>query len=213
MWITFWMQGRFAKPILQTKCYSCVVLIKEKVIVCQMKAWEHLKTINHHKRLVMKACFEVGLYKQGLLHDLSKYSPVEFLVGCKYYQGDRSPNNAEREATGVSMAWLHHKGRNKHHFEYWIDYGVGKDVGIVGMKMPEKYVVEMFCDRIAACKNYMKDSYTNRSPLEYYEKGRHKYIIHPETDQLLKEMLMMLAEQGEKQTFAYIRKEILKNTK
>ena len=77
------MQGRFAKRVLQTKCYSCVVLIKEKVIVCQMKAWEHLKTINHHKRLVMKACFEVGLYKQGLLHDLSKYRPVEYLVGCK----------------------------------------------------------------------------------------------------------------------------------
>ena len=77
-----------------------------------MKALEHLRTINHHKMLVMKQCFQVGLYKQGLLHDLSKYTPTEFLVGCKYYQGTRSPNNAEREATGYSKAWLHHKGRN-----------------------------------------------------------------------------------------------------
>jgi len=64
------------------------------------------------------------MYKQGLLHDLSKYSPVEFLVGCKYYQGTRSPNNAEREDIGVSTSWLHHKGRNKHHFEHWVDYSV-----------------------------------------------------------------------------------------
>ena len=97
----------------------------------------------------MKECFEVGLYKQGLLHDMSKYSPTEFLVGCKYYQGNRSPNNAEREATGYSQAWLHHKGRNKHHYEYWIDYSVTPGEGMVGLKMPLRYVVEMFMDRIA----------------------------------------------------------------
>lgn len=62
-----------------------------------MHPWKHFKTITKHKLLVMHYCFRAGLYRQGLLHDLSKYSPVEFLVGCKYYQGDRSPNNAERE--------------------------------------------------------------------------------------------------------------------
>ena len=86
-----------------------------------MKAIGHFCTITRHKLLVMKHCFRVGLYRQGLLHDLSKYSWTEFKVGCKYYQGDRSPNNAERETTGVSLAWLHHKGRNKHHYEYWIE--------------------------------------------------------------------------------------------
>ena len=115
-----------------------------------MKVWQHLRTINHHKSLVMKHCFKVGLYKQGLLHDMSKYSPTEFLVGCRYYQGTRSPNNAEREATGYSKAWLHHKGRNKHHYEYWIDYSVDPGEGIVGQKMPIKYVIEMFMDRVAA---------------------------------------------------------------
>lgn len=102
-----------------------------------MKAWKHFCTINHHKHLVMKGCFAVGLYKQGLLHDLSKYTPTEFLVGCKYYQGTMSPNNAERKDKGYSSAWLHHKGRNKHHMEYWIDYGVpdeGGDKGLCGIK-------------------------------------------------------------------------------
>ena len=60
-----------------------------------IKAWKHLCTILHHKNLVRAGCFKIGLYKQGLLHDMSKYTPTEFLVGCKYYQGTMSPNNAE----------------------------------------------------------------------------------------------------------------------
>ena len=99
-----------------------------------MKAWHHLKTILHHKRLVRAGCFKVGLYRQGIMHDWSKYSPTEFLVGCKYYQGNMSPNNAERAARGYSSSWLHHKGRNKHHMEYWIDYSVDKEKGICGME-------------------------------------------------------------------------------
>ena len=177
-----------------------------------MKALKHLRTINHHKLLVMKHCFKVGLYKQGLLHDLSKYSPTEFLVGCKYYQGTRSPNNAEREATGYSQAWLHHKGRNKHHYEYWIDYSVKPDEGIVGQKMPIRYVVEMFMDRVAASKTYLADAYTDQAPLRYYEKGAAKLgnMIHPETAKLLHDLLQMLAQKGEEETFKYIKKNILK---
>lgn len=175
-----------------------------------MKAWQHFKTINHHKFLVMKGCFRVGLYKQGLLHDLSKYSPTEFLVGCKYYQGTASPNNREREAKGYSSAWLHHKGRNKHHLEYWIDYGVGTDKTMVGMKMPLKYVVEMFIDRVSASKNYQKEKYTDESPWQYYEKGRGHYMIHPDTQKLLEKLLRMLAEEGEEKTFSYIKNVLLK---
>lgn len=176
-----------------------------------MKAWQHFLTITHHKFLVMKHCFHVGLYRQGLLHDMSKYAPSEFWVGCRYFQGTRSPNNAEREATGCSTAWLHHKGRNKHHYEYWIDYGLDEP-GLTGMKMPKKYVIEMFMDRIAASKIYMKDKYTDASPLEYYEHGLSFQLIHPDTRKLLEKLLHMLAEEGERKTFAYIRKHVL-NTK
>ena len=70
----------------------------------------HLKTVSRHRYLVMKGCFRVGLYRQGLLHDLSKFSPTEFMVGARYWQGTRSPNNAEREEKGYSASWLHHKG-------------------------------------------------------------------------------------------------------
>lgn len=171
----------------------------------------HLSTINAHKMAVMKNCFKVGLYKQGLLHDLSKYSPIEFIPGVIYFQGDRSPNNAQREAEGCSTAWLHHKGRNKHHYEYWIDYALDKDKGLAGMKMPVEYVVEMFCDRIAASKIYYKDKYTDATSLEYYNKGHDHYVIHPESDALLKKLLTMLAVKGEDYTFRYIRRKVLKN--
>lgn len=184
-----------------------------------MKAIEHLLTITHHKMLVMQGCFKVGLYKQGLLHDLSKYSPTEFLVGCKYYQGTMSPNNAERAAIGYSSAWLHHKGRNKHHLEYWIDYGIPTEKdgklehsGMCGMKMPVKYVVEMFIDRMSASKNYQKEKYTDRSPLEYYLKGKGHYMMHEDTEALLELLLTMLAKRGERATFQFIRRRLLLGT-
>lgn len=171
----------------------------------------HLKTINSHKLMVMKHCFKCGLYKQGLLHDMSKYSPVEFIPGVKYFQGDRSPNNAQREQEGMSKAWLHHKGRNKHHFEYWIDYPMDKSVALCGMKMPVNYVVEMFCDRVAASKIYNKEKYKDSDSLDYYIKGKGHYVMHKDTEALLYKLLVMLKEKGEDYTFRYIRKKVLKN--
>lgn len=179
--------------------------------------WKHFCTITHHKILVMKGCFRVGLIRQGLLHDLSKYGPTEFFVGCKYYQGDRSPNNAEREAIGYSSAWLHHKGRNKHHLEYWIDYGVpdkegphkGERKGICGMKMPVRYAVEMYIDRVAASKNYQKEKYRDDSALTYYENGKEFHMLHEDTRALLELLLHMLAACGEWETDRFIRDEVL----
>lgn len=168
--------------------------------------WNHFKTITEHKRLVMEGCFKVGLFKQGLLHDLSKYSPEEFWTGVRFYQGTRSPNAAEREKYGFSKAWLHHKGRNKHHFEYWIDFSIDKSKGLVGHKMPVRYVAEMMMDRIAACKVYKGKEYTDSSPLEYYHREKKFIVIHPETRRLLEKLLVMLSKKGERRTFAFIRK-------
>lgn len=175
-----------------------------------MKAFQHFRTITHHKYLVMKGCFAVGLYWQGICHDLSKYSWTEFKVGAKYYQGDRSPNNAEREDIGYSSAWLHHKGRNRHHYEYWIDYST-KAVkgGMAPVPMPTQYVVEMLMDRIAASKTYRGDAYTDQDPLAYYRSGKEPPMIHPQTAALLEQLLQMLADKGEKETFAYVKKHVL----
>lgn len=171
----------------------------------------HLTTITKHKILVTKGCFQIGLYKQGLLHDLSKYTPVEFLAGVKYYQGFRSPINEEKEEKGYSQGWLHHKGRNKHHFEYWIDFGVDPKQGLIGVKMPRRYLAEMFIDRVSAGKIYQKERFNVSSPLDYYLHGKTYCLMHPDTAWMLEKLLRMYKEKGEAYTFRYVKKVFLKD--
>ncbi len=177
-----------------------------------MNAIKHFGTITHHKFVVAKHCFRSGIYLQGLTHDLSKYSPAEFRIGVQYYTGVKSPNSVERTEKGYSSAWLHHKGRNRHHFEYWIDVKSNGDVTLEGKKMPTRYVVEMFCDRVAASKVYQGSSYSDKSSLTYYrlEQSVGPPLMHPDTSALLERLLIMLAKEGEKETFRYIRNEIVK---
>ena len=170
-----------------------------------MNAWGHFKTITKHRHMVMYHAFKVGIPMRGLLHDLSKYSPTEFFTGVRYYtDGSRSPNEGERADYGYSKAWLHHKGRNRHHFEYWSDYNP-KEKRVMPVKMPLVYVKEMFCDRVAASKIYQKEKYTDSHPIEYYLRGKDNRSIHPETAALIEKLLYMLAETGEAETFEYIK--------
>lgn len=172
---------------------------------------KHCEVVCSHKKLVLKYCFRLGLYKQGILHDMSKFTPSEMLVGIKYFQGNRSPNSAEREEKGYSASWLHHKGRNKHHFEYWVDYnGERKDFEdrplLIGSRMPVKYVLEMFTDRIAASRTYEREAYTQESPWKYHKKALDVYeVMHPDTIRLIERLLKLLAKEGEEVTFAYAR--------
>ena len=173
-----------------------------------MKAWQHFKTITRHRRLVRQGCFRVGLYRQGLMHDLSKYSPAEFLVGARYFQGTRSPNAAEREEKGYSEAWMHHKGRNRHHYEYWTDMNP-KTKKYESIPMPRNYLVEMVMDRRAACIVYQGDAYRDDSALIYFEKSQERLLMHEKTRRELGYILNMLAEKGEKETFRYLKEEVL----
>lgn len=173
-----------------------------------MKAWQHFKTITHHKWLVLQGCFRIGLYWQGITHDLSKYSPTEFRAGAKYYQGTRSPNAAEREDKGYSEAWMHHKGRNRHHYEYWTDMN-RQTRNYDSVQMPRKYLAEMVMDRRAACMTYQGKNYRDDSALAYLERSLEKDLMHPETVKQLRYILTMLAEQGEKTTFDYLKNSVL----
>ena len=164
----------------------------------------HFITITKHRHLVMRHCFRAGIGFQGLFHDLSKYTFTEFVPGARYYQGMRSPNEAERERLGYSTAWLHHKGRNKHHFEYWTDYNM-KERRVMPVKVPFRYVAEMFCDRVAASKIYRGEKYEDSYPLSYFLKGKPNRFIHPETSEELESLLTMLATEGEVSTFRYLK--------
>ena len=161
-------------------------------------------TITKHRHAVIRHGKKAGILYQCLFHDLSKYLPAEFIVGVKYYTGEKSPNEGEREKYGYSKAWLHHKGRNLHHFEYWTDYNP-KERKVMPVKMPLKYCVEMFCDRVAASKIYQGEHYIDSHPIEYFLKGKERRSIHPETSDLLEKWLTMLFEKGEEATFCHIK--------
>ena len=169
-----------------------------------MNFFGHLKTVCRHRHCVIRHCFKAGILWRGLVHDLSKFSPTEFIPGVRYYIGTRSPNEAEREEKGFSSAWMHHKGRNRHHFEYWNDYKPSAR-RIEPVKMPLAFVIEMFCDRVAASKIYQGKNYTDNHPYEYFLRGKPTRVIHPETSLFLENLLIMLRDKGEKETFKYIR--------
>lgn len=162
-----------------------------------------------HRREVRRNCFKVGLIKRGLLHDLSKYSPSEFIPGAKYFQGTRSPQARERELVGYSKAWLHHKGRNKHHFEYWTDCDANGD--IVAVEMPPVYFAEMVCDRIAASKVYKGKDYNDACALQYFAARKDICRMNEKTAERLEYFLTLLAEKGEKVMFAELKKFVKEN--
>ena len=150
----------------------------------------HFKTITRHKILVGKLCFKVHLYKQGLLHDLSKYSPTEFITGIKYYKGTYSPNSAERNEKGYSTAWLHHKGRNKHHTDYWVDLSAPDKTPII----PYPYVAEMICDKLAAGIIYKGKEWTKEYELQYWLNERDKTLVNDQVEALITEVFTQVSE-------------------
>ena len=159
------------------------------------KFFKHLHTVNKHRWEVFKLCVKVGIPYRGLVHDLSKYSYEEFSESVKYYtDGHISPLRTCRDKTGISRAWLHHKGRNKHHIEYWYDYA-SPDKALV---MPKKYAFEMICDRIAAGKIYNKKNFNYSCPLDYFYKEEKYMIINPKIRSFMEEVFIKLKDEGEK---------------
>ena len=175
-----------------------------------MHPFRHFITITKHKNRVMKYCFKCGLYKQGLLHDLSKYGHVEFWNGAKYYLGTRSPHHKERLEKGYSEAWMHHKGRNKHHMEYWVDVShitheyEPKDV-------PNRYVAESICDRLAATEIYNKNKNDKDGALNYFYKEGSHLPLSDKTRARLEYLLKYYVVKGPKETFKFIKKYMRNN--
>lgn len=149
-------------------------MMKIKVII------NHLKTVLKHKYWVMIYCFKCGLIWRGIKHDLSKFSFVEFNESIKYYTGTKSPIDVCKQINGVSYAWQHHRGRNDHHYEYWID---NLDNGGVPVKMPYKCAVEMICDMTAASRVYSGENFEYKGLLRWYinKITNLKAKIHPHT--------------------------------
>lgn len=158
-----------------------------------MKAWEHFKLITTHKAYVFKNCFKAGLIWRGIKHDMSKYSPTEFLESVKYFTGTDSPINVCKKENGWSKAWMHHKGRNTHHYEYWVD---NFDNGGIPLKMPYKDALEMICDYIAAGQAYQKKKFTYTGEYDWWlNKCKGKIAMHADTKRFVNIMLKTMANE------------------
>ena len=144
-----------------------------------MKALQHFKLITTHKAYVFKNCFKARLFWRGIKHDMSKYSPVEFFESVKYFTGTDSPINTCKKAKGWSKAWMHHKGRNTHHFEYYIDNINGEQVAI---QMPFKDAAELICDYLGAGQAYMKKDFSYEKEYNWWQKRKENLgLIHNQT--------------------------------
>lgn len=154
---------------------------------------KHFNLITHHKWFVFKLCCKIGEPWRGLVHDLSKYSPTEFWESVNYYVGNYSPITEAKKDKGYSEAWLHHKGRNRHHTEYWVDHVAPNTTPI----MPYQYAVEMICDKLAAGMTYQRKNWTKEYQLSYWEKKeKDKLEINPKLRDFITAVLTEVAEQG-----------------
>ncbi len=163
--------------------------------------FKHLKTVRTHRKFVRKACFKMGIWWQGLTHDLSKYSLTELSM-CKYYTGKGSPHQVAREVLGYSPSWIHHYHMNKHHFQFWWDED--EKGTIIPMKMPYKYVIESFCDMLGASKAYNSDDWGPDLLLCYWDqKCKGKRIMHEQSTNLVEFLIHQLVDLDEEEFFKW----------
>lgn len=156
------------------------------------KIWKHFKLVTKHKFMVLKFAIKAGIPWRGFMHDWSKFSAEEFIEGCKYYVGYRSPITVSRDTKGYSRAWLHHKGRNKHHEEYWYDWQNPTKTVL----MPYKYVVELICDTLAAGKVYRGKEWTNDYPIIYFNTKKDKRLFNPKILEFLTDIYTQISKEG-----------------
>lgn len=153
---------------------------------------KHTKLVLKHKWYVFIYCSKIGIPLRGLKHDISKFSPIEFWESVKYYDGKKSPIEICKKEKGYSSAWLHHKGRNKHHVEYWVDETAPEKTPII----PYKYVAEMICDKLSASRVYNGKSWTKTSELEYWNKEKQVVKVNKHIEEMLTEVFEQVAENG-----------------
>lgn len=152
----------------------------------------HLHLINKHKWTVFKLSVKAGIPFRGIIHDLSKYTPTELWESVKFYNGSHSPIETVRKIRGYSKAWLHHKGRNKHHSEYWYDSRAPEPFPII----PYKYVAEMICDKLAAGIVYNGKNWTLSTQKEYWKKNKDTELVNEKIKELLTEVFEQVSDNG-----------------
>lgn len=155
---------------------------------------KHFHTVNKHRFLVFINECKVGIPFLGLKHDLSKYSPKEFINSAKYYNGHYSPIVNERLNEGLySSIFNHHTNKNKHHYEYYIDVNEGD---ILLIQMPFKYSLEYVIDVISASKTYLGKDFKKDEPLKFFLLYKDTTFMHSMTLDYITQLLTLYSKNG-----------------
>lgn len=154
--------------------------------------FKHLVLITKHRHQVIRNGFHMGIFFHTLKHDLSKYSPSEFIPSYKNYKGTSSPVfETRKQHNGYSPVAVHHTNRNKHHYEYWVDFYRGYALTIA---LPYKYAVEYVCDMMAASKTYDKKHFSGKVVYDYFVAREDYFILHPATKEFIKTCFLRYEE-------------------
>ena len=154
---------------------------------------KYFVTICKHKWYVFIECCKLGIIWQGIIHDMSKFYPSEFIASANYYYGNRRDNVINVLLTKkYQQAWLHHKGHNKHHWEYWVDWD-NQTGEYITTEIPLKYLQEMYADMVGASKAYNKSNFDPKEPYRYFKNSK-SFIMNKEDRLWLEVKLSNLAK-------------------
>lgn len=150
-------------------------------------------TIKHKYFVFLYAC-HLGIAWRGFMHDWSKFSFEELWTSGKYYTGVQSPQTQERNANeDYSLVSVHHVGRNKHHWQYWVDY---RGFNTLVYPIPYKYAVEFVCDSLAASRVYNGEKWNRGDAYQYFNNYCDKCLMHPAIKEFASDCFAQFQEQG-----------------
>jgi hypothetical protein len=169
--------------------------MKKEKVKCMKEYFLHIYYLMRHKYFVFVECFKMGLFWQGITHDLSKLSPTELGPYSRMFYTDKKPI---RDKTGYykpydtgneefELAWLNHTRKNKHHWQFWVLPHDRNDEGCEKIfDMPEKYALEMIADWMGAAKAQRN----NHTALEWYNVHKHKLGLSTKTREFIEKKLL-----------------------
>lgn len=162
-----------------------------------MKYVKYLKYVLRHKWYVMIECFRFGLIWRGIMHDMSKLRPSEFIPYANFFYGNGNDIRSRRDKSGYykptdtgdkefDFAWLFHQKRNSHHWQWWVLPEDGG--GLKVLEMSDVAILEMVCDWLGAGKAQGKFSPKNdkfKETRAWYSVNKEKMQLHPKTRRIV----------------------------
>ena len=146
--------------------------------------WKYFFYILGHKWNVFVECLITGQPIHGILHDLSKFLPSEFIPYARFFFAKDKTNiykETDEKDLNFLKGWCYHQKRNKHHWNYWVC--INRKNEIIPIPMPAKYIAQMLADWRGMSRKF------GGTPKAYYEKD--SMILHSDTIKIIEKELWL----------------------